>query len=502
MSQAQGNRFHRNGKPMFVRSRALPALLGSMLFLAALPGSAQLSGDATFFPVPPCTVVDTRQAGGSFGTNEVRDYRIAGNSLSGQGGSADCKITAYSNGQTPVQAVELLITGIASSTTGTGYIAASAGDVTPGLGAMVTVTPGALNTNTGPVALAQTGGNPPASQFRIKFVGGINATVNVLVRVVGYYAKPVQTVWVHPVPGDPVASGTALINALAGIHGGTMQHYVLKLEPGIYDIGTTTLNMKPWVDIEGSGELATVIQGESVPVISGAPSAELRELAVTCAGSTRASVGIKLVNADTRIRQVTITATGPAAGIEIIEGNPEIIATTIRIDGGGDDAGIIVGGSTPIIRDVRIFVNDPASAGVGIECDPTGAPQVENVHVEVRNAPQGAGFSCQVGSISSSSFLVTGGAIATGIIAHSGFLGLPIRISHSTVGASGSSSSYGIDGISAQVDSSDIEGTTSSVVGSVSVGGSKLSGGPAARTVTCAGVWNASYAFFSGPACP
>jgi hypothetical protein len=55
----------------------------------------------------------------------------------------------------------------------------------------------------------------------------------VVIRVVGYYSKAVQTVYIHPVPGDHTASGTRLINALAGItNASATKRYVVKLERG------------------------------------------------------------------------------------------------------------------------------------------------------------------------------------------------------------------------------------------------------------------------------
>lgn len=86
-----------------------------------------------------------------------------------------------------------------------------------------------------------------------------------MIRVVGYYSKPVQTVHVHPVPGNHTASGTALINAMSGItNASATKRYVIKPEPGIYDIGSTMLTQKDYVDLEGSGQQATVIQGVGV----------------------------------------------------------------------------------------------------------------------------------------------------------------------------------------------------------------------------------------------
>ena len=36
---------------------------------------------------------------------------------------------------------------------------------------------------------------------------------------------------------------------------------LLKIMPGVYDVGTNSITMQPYIDIEGSGENSTVIQG-------------------------------------------------------------------------------------------------------------------------------------------------------------------------------------------------------------------------------------------------
>lgn len=75
-------------------------------------------------------------------------------------------------------------------------------------------------------------------------------TAHVVVRAVGYYSKSVQTVHVHPVPGNHTASGTALLNAMNGItNASATKRYVIKLEPGIYDLGSTMLTQKAYVDL-------------------------------------------------------------------------------------------------------------------------------------------------------------------------------------------------------------------------------------------------------------
>ena len=94
----------------------------------------------------------------------------------------------------------------------------------------------------------------------------------------------IRTVLVAPVPGNPTASGTALKSALAGISSpSSTNRWLLKIEPGIYQITGNSLLMRPWVDIEGSGIEQTIIRMSSsstTPTIAGASNTELRMLTV------------------------------------------------------------------------------------------------------------------------------------------------------------------------------------------------------------------------------
>ena len=42
------------------------------------------------------------------------------------------------------------------------------------------------------------------------------------------------------------------------------KRYVIKLEPGIYDLGSTMLTQKPYENLEGSEQQATIIQGVAI----------------------------------------------------------------------------------------------------------------------------------------------------------------------------------------------------------------------------------------------
>jgi len=123
----------------------------------------------------------------------------------------------------------------------------------------------------------------------------------------------VRTVVVSPTVANPTASGTTLINALNAITGpSSTDPYLLKIEPGVYNIGSGQLIMKSYVDIEGSGENATFITAARVsstgPVL-GAPNTELRNLTLT--NSTPGTVHTYDANGtgNYRLRDVTINAT-------------------------------------------------------------------------------------------------------------------------------------------------------------------------------------------------
>jgi hypothetical protein len=68
-----------------------------------------------------------------------------------------------------------------------------------------------------------------------------------------------HTVIVHP-NKDRVVAGQQLSEAVAHIGNPSATNpYLVKVEPGIDDLGTSSLFMRPFVDLEGSGEGVTTI---------------------------------------------------------------------------------------------------------------------------------------------------------------------------------------------------------------------------------------------------
>ena len=71
----------------------------------------------------------------------------------------------------------------------------------------------------------------------------------------------VRTINVSPTPGDTTASGTAFRTAYDAIgDASAVNPYVVLLEPGVYDIGSTALNLRPYVNLRGTSRESTIIQ--------------------------------------------------------------------------------------------------------------------------------------------------------------------------------------------------------------------------------------------------
>jgi len=221
-------------------------------------------------------------------------------------------------------------------------------------------------------------------------------------------ANAQQLVSVHPVAGDPVASGNALLSAVAGItDASATKPYVVKVDPGIFNLGGNSLNMKQYVDIEGTGQLATVIQGTGQTasftngVINGAANAELRNFQLQSqASGANYSFAIYVQAANTSIRDVTIVSTGGAStrGIRDDDGNITVQGVTVTASG-TTVYGIVVDGvfasPKPYIRRTVVNVSSSGSTGTGygIYMASAAVPDIRDVEINVTGGGQAVGLS-------------------------------------------------------------------------------------------------------------
>jgi hypothetical protein len=371
----------------------------------------------------------------------------------------------------------------------------------------------------------------------LTFVAQLSFIACVIVLLLG--VKPaeaqIRTVTVSPVPGNPTASGTALRNALAGIAApSSTDRWLLKIEPGIYDIGTTALPMRSWVDIEGSGVVVTTIRGSVDALatnyegtINGADNAELRLLTVEAQGSS--SIAVANIAVSPRLYRLKLVATAANAwGVRNTGGSaPLIDECDVFVTGSGTSGtfatGILFKGVPPAGRRSSILRSTITVSG-----------SATNYGIHILNAQT-------VTLIRDSRMDVVGGSTTYGIYAApngawTGNESLQIRNSEIS-SAGGSSASYGINVVDPVLLNFDINGSrvmghvspvtygilqggqgvvgiqgssvtgftqTLQSAGNVSIASTLLQGGQATALgwIGCMGVWDENAIFYAQGACP
>lgn len=311
-------------------------------------------------------------------------------------------------------------------------------------------------------------GQFPASVLPTRAIGG------------GSYT---HTIIVHPDP-DAAKAGAALVRALTGISGNSASSpYLVKIEPGIYDLVSNSLVMKPYVDIEGSGEGVTTItsaDASGAGTVVGADNSELRYLTVRNNGSGQQSVAIFTQTTSPRLTHVTAISSGSSEnyGLHISNGSAVLTNVTVRASGGVTAIALAnLGGATS------------ASGSSFSASDSTG------LVAAILTASGGAM------KLQSSTLTASGGSIAMGLRAYNSSQ----MLTNVTVSASGSGESYGINSgwktqtPSVQVHQSRVSGQTNSVFtvgGFVRLGASQLSGPVEALnagTIACAASYDSNF---------
>lgn len=155
----------------------------------------------------------------------------------------------------------------------------------------------------------------------------------------------VRTVIVSPV-GNSLQNGTELLEKRAAItDASATKPYLLKIEPGVYDIGTNSLVMGEYIDIEGAGPGATTITGGGggmVATVVGASNAEIRDLSVNNLGTGSWSRAIYNSHS-LRITNVEASARGATSNtaIENSSGSAPLIShVSAWAEGGSSSYGI------------------------------------------------------------------------------------------------------------------------------------------------------------------
>jgi hypothetical protein len=300
-----------------------------------------------------------------------------------------------------------------------------------------------------------------------------------------------HTVIVHP-NEDPVVAGQDLLQAVAQISNPSATNpYLVKVEPGVYDVDTSSLFMRPFVDLEGSGEGITTITSTvstGYGTVVGADNSELRFLTVRNTGApSQLIVALFSESTSPRFTHLRVAASGGSENraIHISNGAPVLDHVVASATGGGTAIGALNLNGALTVSSSTLSAANAAGANTGILSSMGGT---------IRAAD--------------SAFIASGGEIASGIKTNNGVH----TMTNMTLSGSGATTSYGIyngwrfASPVVNVHQSRVSGGTNSVFsagGPVKLGASQLTGPTTTTfhgTVTCAVSYNENYVSLT-PAC-
>lgn len=188
-----------------------------------------------------------------------------------------------------------------------------------------------------------------------------------------------------PANASTTANGAALLAALASLTPSPSyaNRWLIKLEPGIYNVGSTPVVMREYVDIEGSGIIESHIQGAVDPtpslmggLVRGASNSEIRSLTISCVSdaTTTGCQALSVENATPRLTQMRIlvqgTGTGTHWGMRTFNGGPILNNVEVTVTPGATaytSYGIVyTGQSTLSIYRSSIHARNATSDNVAI----------------------------------------------------------------------------------------------------------------------------------------
>ena len=231
---------------------------------------------------------------------------------------------------------------------------------------------------------------------------------------------------------------------------------LLKIMPGVYDIGGSTVIMQQYVDIEGSGEKVTTISGSvnnasSPPangVVNGASNAEIRFLTVKNTGSGAYVPALLNTNASPKLTNVTASASGATnhnIGVYNYSSSPTIINVTSSASGGTSSFGVYNSSSSaPAMSNVTASASGGTYSNFGVY-NSSSSPAMSKVTASASG--EGTYFNHGVFNISSSPTMSNVIASASGATNDNyGVYNLSSSpaMTNVTASASGGSSSFGV----------------------------------------------------------
>jgi hypothetical protein len=300
---------------------------------------------------------------------------------------------------------------------------------------------------------------------------------------------------------------------------------LLKIMPGVYNIGALTLQMIPYVDIEGSGENTTRITGNFgdnwwTGVINGADFSEIRFLTVENTGGGTYAVAIALESVSPRLTNVTTIGSGATENVGIIcftNCSPTLTNVTATATGGNLTIGVYMAtNSSPKIVNVSAFASG-GTRNIGFDIDDNSSPDMANVAATAMGGTKNHAIHTQ--RLSSPTIRNAKVTASDGSVENYGFWNIMAaspNLINVIADASGGPSNYGIyynnsgfTGGTITIDHSVIKGTTGAIhtndtgnTYTTRVGNTRLLGSITGNgTNKCAGVYDDNYVFYSN-ICP
>ncbi len=244
---------------------------------------------------------------------------------------------------------------------------------------------------------------------------------------------------------------------------------LLKILPGVYNIGGNTLQMQSYVDIEGSGEKTTKITGNVYGALVSGANAEIRFVTI----ENTLEHAFANTNASPSIINVTLLARMFGLSNDL-SSSPVLANVTIKVDGGdsASSMGILNNfNSSTVVRDVRIDVTGTGN-NIGIRNDHQSSLTMTHVTIDLHGGPYGI-YSSYASSATIKDSTITGAAFG---VVNQPNAGAVIKIDHSLINASAN--------------------TIWNASGAIYIADTKLEGGPAsnpAGTLKCVGVYDGDY---------
>jgi len=193
-----------------------------------------------------------------------------------------------------------------------------------------------------------------------------NATVNALSNTVATKADAVHGHYYGNMTVVATSGGeyTSPVDAIADISSwcgspSAANPCLVKVMPGVYEVGANTISLSPYVDLEGSGENATTITGTpdlgAGHLVSTIDNNEIRSITLnanTAVGGNIITTGVRLLG-DSKMSHTTVNVSGGGLSARAyavrISGDAEMVDVTLSATGAyKHNEGIYGGGSLSI----------------------------------------------------------------------------------------------------------------------------------------------------------